>query len=193
VLPSLTHRVTRSSALSQLNCRVDRRRIVPVPVRTLHRTHPWCGYSGCHTPRSPSRTQRSDLPAAGPSQWPNRFSSSTGERRLLASKPAARQTGRSVSSKPRSASRCRSLSTVLVRHENASAMRSSVQFGPSASAFSRIWAHRTFWAVPFIFLITPRSSLRSRSVSRTMYLFCMADLLVPRRIADMLESTNPTF
>src|SRR5207302_10989908 len=60
-----------------------------------------------------------------------------------------RSTRLSVSSHPCSTNRWRSLSTVLVRHENASAIRSSVHVGPSASAFSRTCARRTFWPVPF--------------------------------------------
>jgi poly(3-hydroxybutyrate) depolymerase len=55
-----------------------------------------------------------------------------------------RSTRLSASSNPCSMKLWRRLSTVLVRHENASAIRSSVQLGLSASAFDRIWARRAF-------------------------------------------------
>ena len=61
----------------------------------------------------------------------------------------------SVSRKPRSTKRWRICSTICTRHEKASAIRSSVQFGPSASALSSTWAWRTFWLDPLSFLMTP--------------------------------------
>ncbi|OJW13108.1 MAG: hypothetical protein BGO49_20110 [Planctomycetales bacterium 71-10] len=72
----------------------------------------------------------------------------------------------------------------MVRHENASAIRASVQFGPSASAFRRICARRTFWPVPLSFLTTCASSSRSSSVRRTMYFFCIGGLLETPSFVD---------
>src|SRR5262249_14875607 len=60
----------------------------------------------------------------------------------------------SVSRKPRSTKRWRICSTVCTRQEKASAIRSSVQFGPLASALSSTWARRTFWLDPLSFLTT---------------------------------------
>ncbi len=54
----------------------------------------------------------------------------------------------SACSKPFSTHRWRMFSTVLVRHEKASATRWSVHAGPSASAFKRICARRTFSLLP---------------------------------------------
>jgi hypothetical protein len=54
----------------------------------------------------------------------------------------------SVSRKPRSTRRWRISSTVCTRQEKASAIRSSVQFGPLASALSSTWARQTFRGDP---------------------------------------------
>ncbi|NJO48370.1 MAG: hypothetical protein HC840_01510 [Leptolyngbyaceae cyanobacterium RM2_2_4] len=63
----------------------------------------------------------------------------------------------SVSSNLFSTNRRRIFSTVLARQSKVCAIRSSVQLAPSMSAFRRIWARRTFWLLPFSFLITSRS------------------------------------
>jgi hypothetical protein len=47
-------------------------------------------------------------------------------------------------------------STIFVRQSNASAMRTSVQPGPSVSALSSTCARRTFCEEPFSFLMTLR-------------------------------------
>src|SRR5436190_960027 len=72
-------------------------------------------------------------------------------------------------------------STVLVRQPKASAICLSVQLGPSASAFSRICARRTFCDDPLSRLITSRSVSRSSSVRRTIYFFNIAITLLGYR------------
>src|SRR5260370_26369670 len=97
-------------------------------------------------------------------------------------------------SKPHSTRRRRTFSTVLLRQPNASAIRRSVQLGPSASALSRIWARRTFWPVPFNFLTTSPSSARSRSVRRTTYFFTIRASLLHAGWIDLHhDSTQKTY
>src|SRR5881227_615436 len=83
-------------------------------------------------------------------------------------------------------------STVLVRQPKASAICLSVQAGPSASAFSRICARRTFCDDPLSRLITSRSVSRSSSVRRTIYFFTIAITLLGYRtsLSDQPDGTT---
>jgi len=78
-------------------------------------------------------------------------------------------------------------STVLVRQPTASAILASVHAGPSTSAFSRIWARRTFCEEPLSFLTTSVSVARSPSVRRTIYFFCMAE---PSMVAAIMPKNR---
>ena len=84
----------------------------------------------------------------------------------------ARRLRSSARSNPSSTQRWRMFSTVLVRHDKASAIRWSVLPGPSASACKRICARRTFSLLPLSLRIVCRQTSRSWVVSRTMYFFC---------------------
>ncbi len=73
----------------------------------------------------------------------------------------------------------------------AAAIDWSVQFGPSASAFSKICARRTFWLLPFNHLMTSCSSLFSDSLNRTMYRFCIKPSVVLSNLAHYNTLDNP--
>src|SRR5512132_213859 len=80
----------------------------------------------------------------------------------------------SAASSPCSTNRCLTPSTVLTLTEKLSAILSSVQAGPSASAFNRILACRILYAVAFPFLVSSANCRRSSSVRRTIYFLFMA-------------------
>lgn len=88
--------------------------------------------------------------------------------------------------------RGRRLATVLVRQASASARRSSIPCGPSASALSTSGARRTCCPGPWSVLPTLGSARRCGFVSRMLYHFRMAHLLVPHRIADPSDMARPT-
>ena len=67
----------------------------------------------------------------------------------------------------------RMFSTVFVLQLNAFAILLSVQQGPFASAFSNMWARRTFWLLPESFLIISCKWSCSSWVNRTMYFLSM--------------------
>ena len=71
-------------------------------------------------------------------------------------------------SKPSVTSRLRIFSTHCREQRKASAMSRSFQWGPLASALSKMWARRTFCEVPLSFVMTSSQVFRSSSVNRTM-------------------------
>src|SRR6266436_5878976 len=83
----------------------------------------------------------------------------------------------SARAKPTVTRRCRTFSTVFVRHEKASAIFVSVQLGPFASALRSMCARRTCSDDPCSFFITPRNVARSSAVRRTIYFLAMGTLL----------------
>ena len=75
-------------------------------------------------------------------------------------------------SKPSSTQRRRTFSTVVVRQRQVLAISASIQAsGPSTSASSRMWARRAFWLAALSRFRVSSHSVRSSSVSRTIYLF----------------------
>ena len=90
-------------------------------------------------------------------------------------------------SNPSVTSRSRRFSTVCRRQPYASAIRASVQAGPSASAFKRMLALRTFCDDPLSFRTTCSKVARSASVSRTIYFFFMAQ---PSVVAAMIPEID---
>jgi hypothetical protein len=98
----------------------------------------------------------------------------------------------SAISNPSVTRRSRMNSTVLVPESKASAISTSVQFGPSASAFRRTWARRTFCADTRRFLTNRFNVSRSASVSRTIYFFCMTQpSLVGPRMTKFAHARYP--
>src|SRR5262245_19866978 len=96
-----------------------------------------------------------------------------------------------ANAKPSVTRRLRTFSTVWTRQLNASAIWASGQWGPSASALSRIWARRCFWDDPLSFLTMSWQVRRSCSDRRTMYFLFTGDLLGPRSLAAALPKANP--
>jgi len=96
-----------------------------------------------------------------------------------------------AASKPAVTNRSRRFSTARTEQPYASAIFTSGQLSPSASALSSIWARRTFSDVPLSRLTMPWHTPRSSSDSRTIYLLFMGHLLVPRSVPEIARVANP--